>query len=363
MDADSEGFLRPKVDTAACVQCGLCEKACPILHVPVLPAQEPEYFGAVNRSDPDRACASSGGMFILLARWILERNGVVFGAAFQSDFSVAHSFAETEAEVLAFCGSKYLQSRIGDTFRQAKAFLEQGRWVLFSGTPCQIMGLKSFLGEDHSKLITVDIVCHGVPSPAVWQRYVQERVSRDGKGALQLVSFRAKGERGYSTLLRYEGGEYRVPHWKDPYMRGFLKELYLRPSCYQCIAKGTRRVADFTLADLWGAGEICPELDDGKGVSLVLLHSEKAKRLWSHISISIRGTPVGPEVFDHNPAAVCSMVCHPKRDTFFCRFQANADLINLICELTAEPEAPAMSLFRRVRGKIGLVLRGWFQHQ
>ena len=136
---DPEGFLRPVVDEAVCVNCGLCQKVCPVFHPPVLPEQEPELLAAINGDDADRSGASSGGTFILLARYVLEKKGVVFGAAFQPDFSVAHDYAQTQSEVYRFCGSKYVQSKIGDSYQKAKSFLEQGRYVLFTGTPCQII--------------------------------------------------------------------------------------------------------------------------------------------------------------------------------------------------------------------------------
>lgn len=361
MTADAEGFLRPRVDTERCVECGLCQKACPLLHPPELPEREPQLWAVVNTDDEDRSRAASGGMFILLARHILDRGGVVFGAAFQPDFSVAHCGADTKADVYRFCGPKYVQSVIGDTYQQAKSLLELGRHVLFSGTPCQIMGLRAFLGRDYPNLLAVDIICHGTPSPSVWKHYLAERITKDDGGQLRRVSFRSKSQSWtrYEVVFQYDEKEYRVHNWEDPYMRGFLKELYLRPSCHQCIAKGTRRVSDITLADLWGAGKLRPELHDDKGTSLVMLHSDKGRALWDAVCDKTHHAPVGAEAIDYNPAAVRSMIPHPNRSVFFQRYSETGDLSGMILELTPDPVKEPLSLYSRVRGKIGRALRRW----
>ena len=358
MVPDEEGFLRPVVDETVCVSCGLCQKVCPVLHPPVLPEQEPELLAAINRDETDRSGASSGGIFILLARYVLEKKGVVFGAAFQPDFSVAHDYAQTEPEVSRFCGSKYLQSRIGDSYQKAKEFLGQGRYVLFTGTPCQIIGLKQYLGKDYPTLICMDIICHGVPSPAVWMKYVQQRIESDHADLPTLIEFRSKdtGWSLFSMKFTYKDKAYRSSLREDAFMRGFLKNLYLRPSCHQCIAKDTHRVSDITLADLWGAAKICPELFDDKGTSLVMLHSEKAMAIWDTIRHKIQSAPIGEEALAHNSAAIRSVDPHPNRPLFFQRFQHCQDLSVLILELTPDPVEKPPSLIRRIRSKLGRAL-------
>ena len=361
MQADTEGFLRPYVDETKCIACGLCEKTCPVLNPPNLPKNQPDCFAAVNNSNQERLQASSGGVFVLLERWVLNKNGVIFGAAFEPDFSVSHRYAENEQEASAFCGSKYLQSRIGNAYREAKTFLEQGRYVLFSGTPCQIVGLRSYLGRDYERLVTMDIICHGVPSPAVWQKYVQERAERDSYGQLPVeVSFRTKASSWskFSMRFTYREKEYCVPYYEDSYMRGFLRNLYLRPSCHQCIAKGVRRVSDITVADFWGVQQVCPEMDDDRGVSIVFLHSEKAKHMWSDISKTLRDMPVDVEsAVQKNSAAIKSVDCHPNRAVFFERFPTCEDLSSLILELTPNPVVKPPSLYRRIRSKLSRFLR------
>lgn len=361
MTPDKEGFLRPVVEESACIGCGLCQKVCPVLHPPVLPQQEPELLATVNRDDADRLGSSSGGIFILLARYVLGKKGVVFGAAFQPDFSVAHDYAETESEVYRFCGSKYLQSKIGDSYQKVKLFLEQDRYVLFTGTPCQIIGLKQYLGKDYPKLITVDIICHGVPSPAVWMEYVRQRIASDHAGLPERIEFRAKdtGWTVFSMKFTYKDKRYCASLRDDPFMRGFLRDLYLRPSCYRCIAKGTRRVSDITLADFWNVQKLCPELFDDKGTSLVMVHSQKGKAAWEQIAHQVRCAPAPEEAIACNPAAVRSVTAHPNREEFFRRLEDCKDLSALILELTPDPVVKPPSLYRRIRGKMGRILRRW----
>lgn len=360
MTADREGFLRPFVDETKCVNCGLCQKACPVLHPPILPETQPTCFAAFNENDRDRYAASSGGVFILLARWVISRGGVVFGAALGSDMTLSHRWTETEAGVMSFCGSKYLQSDVKNTYREAGIFLEQGRYVLYSGTPCQIRGLKSHLNKNYDKLITVDIICHGVPSPAVWQLYVQERAQKDAGGMLpKQVSFRDKsqGWSAFSMRFVYEQTEYCVVHKQDPYMRGFLRDLYLRPSCYQCTAKGMRRISDLTLADYWGVQKFSPDMDDDKGTSLVFCHTEKARILWEDIANRTRWKQIDPEIGARpNPAMVRSPKAHPNRAAFFSRFEQE-QLEDLVMELTPDLVSPPPSLRQRIRAFVGRVLR------
>lgn len=362
MEPDVEGFWRPMVDTAQCIACGLCEKVCPVLNPPNLPEGDPDCFAAINIDDQERLQASSGGLFILLARWVIENRGAVFGAAFNSDFSVSHKCAETEPEVSAFCTSKYVQSEIGSTYQEAKALLDQGRYVLFSGTPCQILGLRCYLGKNYEKLFTVDIICHGVPSPAVWRRYVQERAQKDADGRLPVnINFRAKEDSWskFSMLFAYEREEYCVPHRDDSYMRGFLRNLYLRPSCHQCIAKNTHRVSDITLADFWGIRHICPEMNDDQGTSLVLLHTKRAKTIWTDISRTIKYMPVDLDnAIGWNSAAIQSVDCHPNRTVFFEYFPTCEDLSALILKLTPDSKSNIRTFYRRIMSKVaGLFTR------
>ena len=280
------GFLYPEVDLSRCVDCHLCEQVCPFINkgevcVPI------ECLAAVNDDDEVRRASSSGGVFTLLATDVISRGGVVFGARFDDDWTVRHDYAETLDGLVALRGSKYVQSVIGDSFKQVELFLEQGREVLFSGTPCQVAALRRFLGGKHrTGLLTVEIVCHGAPSPLVWKEYLKVR----GKGKpLSVVNFRDKttGWRDYSLRI---GNRYSR-HDIDLYMRCFLSNYSLRPSCFNCPSKSGRSGADIILGDLWGAERLAPSISDDKGTSLVVINSENGKMLVERCRIS-RVVPV-----------------------------------------------------------------------
>lgn len=174
MREDEEGFLYPKVDVAVCIDCGLCEKVCPVINQNV-PKEPLQVFAAKNKNEDQRLRSSSGGVFILLAENIIKQGGVVFGARFDKNWEVEHGYAETLEELEPLMRSKYVQSRIGNTYKEAEMFLKQGRKVLFVGTSCQIAGLHKFLRKEYENLLTVDFICHGVPSPGVWRKSSEER--------------------------------------------------------------------------------------------------------------------------------------------------------------------------------------------
>ena len=224
MESDEEGFGYPKVDYEKCIECTLCIKVCPVINKVVV-QNEPSAYACINNNEAIRLESSSGGLFSLIAEQVIEDGGVVFGASFNKELEVEHSFVETKEELGKLRGSKYVQSRIGETYKKAKEILDLGRKVLFTGTPCQIGGLKSYLGKSYSNLLCVDIVCHGVPSPLVWKKYVDYRQEKAGS-AVQRISFRRKddGWKRYSVSFLFKNNtEYRETLDKDLYMRAFLK--------------------------------------------------------------------------------------------------------------------------------------------
>ena len=305
---DEEGFLYPTVDKSKCIDCGLCEKACPVVFKNKT-NNTPNAYAVINKQEKIRIKSSSGGFFSLLAESILDKGGVVFGAAFDEHLNVIHKFIETKEQLLQLRGSKYVQSNIGNTYKEAQEFLDNDRWVLFTGTPCQIEGLLSFLKKDYKKLITQDIICHGVPSPKVWQEYLKFRKKSDGSTP-KSISFRDKttGWKTYSVRWTYDNNQnYFKRSNADPMMRAFLTNSCLRYSCYDCAFKTLERPSDFTIADYWGIEKIHPELDDDKGVSLVLVNSKKGKEIFSEISdeILFKETDLSLAL-KHNPSAIVS---------------------------------------------------------
>ncbi len=320
MEADKEGFLYPRVDQSECIHCDLCDKVCPIGQTKPTEETAVVAYAAVNTDESVRLNSSSGGVFTLLAEELLDRGGVVFGAAFAPDLSVKHIAVERKEDLWKLRGSKYLQSVIGDCYNEVKTYLKEGRLVLFSGTPCQVAGLDAFLGKKYDTLYTQDFVCHGVPSPLVWQSYLGYRRNRSGE-LPQEVSFRDKedGWRRYSVRLGYpDRSVMRIPLTNDPMMRLFLKNLCLRPSCYACSFKGLERVSDITLGDFWGVERLLEEKDDDKGVSLVLLQSEKGKRLFEAVQAKLDRRAVdAKEALRYNSAATSSVAEPPDRAAFF----------------------------------------------
>lgn len=282
MKADEQGFLYPVADKDSCTDCGLCEKVCPIINQDV--SRKPVKVYAAKCGDEQvRMQSSSGGIFTLLAESVIKEGGVVFGAKFTEHWDVVHAWADSMDGISVFRGAKYVQSTIGNTYREVKDFLLQGRKVLFTGTPCQIAGLKKFLRKDYENLVTIDVVCHGVPSPLVWQTYLST-IYRKHPSPITGISFRDKtfGWKKYRFHIRHADSDDK-PSAGNIYMKGFLKGLYLRPSCHACPARSGKSGSDITLGDFWGVQKFYPQMDDDKGTSLVLVNSDKGRVLYESI--------------------------------------------------------------------------------
>lgn len=319
MEADHEGFLYPRVDAATCVECGLCEKVCHELHPQ--PAREPlQVLAAINKDESIRLKSSSGGIFYLLAEKVIREGGVVFGARFDADWQVVIDYTETLSGVEAFMGSKYVQARMDLAYTHARQFLKEGRKVLFSGTPCQIAGLHQYLRKEYENLLTVDFICHGTPSPKVWGMYLDTLVK--DRSQVQWIQFRNKqnGWKNYSMKIQYQANgqrmELAIPSYQSPYMKAFLQDITLRPSCYQCQAKCGSSRSDLTIADFWGIHTLIPSMDDDKGTGLVLLHSERGSSLVGGLDMQTQ-TCSYSEIVCLNPSCVSSAREHPKRSLFF----------------------------------------------
>ncbi|MBO4590072.1 MAG: Coenzyme F420 hydrogenase/dehydrogenase, beta subunit C-terminal domain [Bacteroidaceae bacterium] len=319
LQEDEEGFLYPIADSLLCINCGKCEKVCPVSNPSEAKASE-AVFAAKNVSDEARMKSSSGGAFVKLAEMVLQEGGVVFGACFDNHFEVEHSYVEETSSLGKLLGSKYVQSKMGDCFQKVKQFLEIGRKVLFSGTPCQVAGLKSFLGHEFENLIAVDIVCHGVPSPLVWRKYLESLGARD----ISSVSFRNKRDGWTKYRIRIcdaiEQKEVVDECYLDNvFMKGFLKNFYLRPSCYKCPAKGGRSCSDITIGDYWGVEKQHPAFFDEKGVSLVLANTEKGLLMIKNSSLLLVESSYS-QATQRNACIEKSVFRSPDRDYFWKQF-------------------------------------------
>jgi coenzyme F420-reducing hydrogenase beta subunit len=361
MGNDKEGFWYPKVDYDICTECSLCMKVCPIINKVAVP-NEPSAYACINNNETIRLESSSGGLFSLIAEQVIEDGGVVFGASFNKEFEVEHSYVELKQELEKLRGSKYVQSRIGKTYEQAKQLLKSGRKVLFTGTPCQIGGLKSYLGKFYSNLLCVDIVCHGVPSPVVWKKYVDYRQEK-ARSAAQRISFRRKddGWKRYSVSFLFKNNtEYRETLDKDLYMRAFLKDVCLRPSCYACQFKTIHRQSDITLADFWGIQSMLPDMDDDKGTSLIFVNSKAGLAMIEQIADKMQLKEIDiNEAVKYNPVAIKSVASNPNREEFFKELHKLTfdQLVKKYCtdKLSIRVNRKTKAILRKLLMKVGLL--------
>lgn len=323
MKADSEGFLYPSVTAEACTECGICETVCPALQPEKAALPRDVVFAAKAKSDKLRKESSSGGVFGVLAEKILSEGGVVFAAKFDRAFHLSHSACRHVEDLQAYKGSKYLQSDMGNCYKEVRDALSTSCKVLFVGTPCQVMGLKLFLAKPFANLITMEVVCHGVPSPKVFAKYLDETCKRKDIAPRELdsISFRSKDISWgfFSMKFRARGKTvYRATLHKDPFLRVFLKNLDLRPSCGNCPAKNFASDSDITAGDYWGVGSFHPYMDDFGGVSALILKDKSLVSLFDKRKIELERSKYR-YVLKQNPALEHSAKHHPDRDEYMRR--------------------------------------------
>lgn len=345
MEENDKGFNYPVIDQIKCINCGMCKNVCPILNNKKENVKKLNAYACFNNNFDERLNSSSGGIFVLIAKEIIKRNGVVFGAAFDNSFMIRHSFVEKESDLKKIMGSKYTQSLIENSYKKVKEFLDEDRYVLFTGTPCQIEGLKSFLRKDFKKLYTQDIVCHGVPSPKVWKKYLDyQKYKYDDD--ISSISFRNKsnGWTSFGMNIEFNTKNYNLNHQDDLFMKMFLSNLCLRDSCYHCHFKKKYRESDITLADYWGINNIHKEMNDDYGISLVVINSNKGKELFESIkkNIVFKETNLDAAI-KYNPAMINSVNISKNRNSFF----ENIDKVNF--QKLAKKYVPTPSILSRMK--------------
>lgn len=319
MKVDEEGFLYPSVNQENCIECGLCERVCPMLDEEIRPIPI-EAYAAQSKDDEMLFNSSSGGIFSELALKTIDKGGVVFGAGFSTDYKeVYHISIDNSTELAKLRTSKYVQSKIGESYQEVKKLLEAGIDVLFSGVPCQILGLKKYIGKEYENLTCIDVICHGVPSTELWKRYLLN-LEQTYQGEISDVNFRHKkyGWKDFGVNKSSDGVEIFVSKNTDPYMQMFLRNYSLRPSCYSCQAKVNGSDADITLGDFWGIDNVVPDMDDGRGTSAVLINTIKGQQLFKEVSNSIKTSKVSyDDVRKYNSPIYKSVVKPLERDAFF----------------------------------------------
>lgn len=324
MQADEEGFLYPQIDKELCVECGLCEKVCPVQNVPDSNVGEKESYVLRTKNRNVLAESTSGGFVTPLACWVFRNNGVFCGVSYDKEFKVKHTFVDSEVKYnqFSFRGSKYVQSDLGDCFKKIKKYLEQKIIVCFVGTTCQVSGLKTFLGKDFDNLITVDLVCHGTPSPKLWEKYLKYQIDKY-HSEIEKINFRNKTYGYHSGTMKIQfknGKEYFGSARVDLMLKSFFKEISSRPSCYYCPFKTLERCSDFTIYDCWHASDLINELkDDDQGYTNVIVQSEKGKHILSQLQECFEIYPVDTQkaVMLDGIMILNAAEPHPKRNEYY----------------------------------------------
>lgn len=313
-------------------------------------------YACYNNDATERMRSSSGGVFPLLARQIIRLNGIVYAACYDNELNVVHRIIVDEQGIRASQGSKYVESDLGTTFLKVENDLKQGRTVMFVGTPCQCAGLSSFLKQkktDCGRLFITDFVCHGVPGRTAWRAYLKSQENKGRK--IHKINMRDKSSgwsnRDYSWSITDQNNNTElISHRQVSFMKGFLRNLYLRPSCYECIFKKENRFSDITLGDFWGIWKYLPEMDDNKGTSLIITNTEKGEKLLSDINPYVTLTMADYKMASAGNSSLIISVKQHKRRTDFYRGVANTDFEDLVNKLTK------LSMPERIKRKIKRII-------
>ena len=350
---DAEGFYYPSVDETICINCGKCEKVCPVINQEE--SRMPQTVIATTNPDAEtRRASSSGGIFTLLAEKIIDKGGVVFGVKFNEQWLPVIDVVETKEALKAFQGSKYVQARVGNSYSICKEYLKEGRQVLFSGTPCQISGLHHFLQKPYTNLITIDIICHGTPSPMVWKRYLDEVIEAANKAFSNFwYRIRLKGWKNYQFCIEpsEDGIEMFSQSRRNGYMRVFQNSLTLRPSCFECPAKCGSSKSDITLGDFWGIQKVLPSIDDNTGTSMVVINTQKGFELFDSLGTK-QEQFVYDDIKEYNRAYYRSALSNPQRKDFFDAIINSKDINKILLKYTPLNKEEKIIAFKQTIKKL-----------
>lgn len=321
MQENQEGFLYPAIDNSTCINCGLCEKVCPVIHPIPLGRPLPDVYALW--SETDRTASSSGGAFSAFARAILKRDGLVYGATYDEALCLHHTPAGSVEGLDAMRGSKYMQSEIGNVFKDIRTALRNSRWVLFCGTPCQVAGLRAFLGKDHETLLTLDLACHGVPSGKIFQSYLKKLSMKYASTTIRHYEFRRMDGWGFAPSFTDERNKKTRLFGTDAlYMEAFNASALFRKCCYSCAYSSIPRVGDCSIADFWGIGRYGKKFkhDVMKGVSLVLVNTPKGNKIFKDLENVFAEQRTLQEALKENPNLRKPSPYNPQRDAIISAF-------------------------------------------
>lgn len=357
MREDEEGFLYPAVNQKSCIKCNACGRVCPILNYKKN-CNDFEKRAAIVQHKNREVCnqSTAGGAFTGIAEYTIKNGGVVFGVEMQADYSVRHIYVEKREELVKFRNSKYVQSKVGDSYQQVKKFLDSGRLVCFSGTPCQVEGLRHFLNKEYKNLILVDVVCRAVPSPGVWRKYIAMEIEKCGQ--LKSVRFRDKAlGYQYSTMeLTDENGKiYRGGIESQPWLRMFFSGMIIRPSCTDCRFRSQNRNSDFTIWDCFNVYRIDKKFDENIGTTRILIHTAKGKDIFDHIKKEFEYKEISVDLAVKDvQELVYSPAVHKRKEEFFLDFESMTmdDLLHKYFPETIEVKLK--KYIRLVLNRVGL---------
>lgn len=352
MKPDSEGFLYPEVNYTLCKKCRKCMNICTSVQNKKVEV-EPDCYAIYSKNSEAKLASSSGGCFHLLSKYVLDNGGIVCGAAFDKDWNVEHILVDNINELKKIQTSKYLQSKSYEIFPEAKKIASEGRLLLFSGTPCQVNAFRLYLGKDYDNVILIDIICHGVPSPMVWQKYLKNIA---GNETVTLVNFRDKtnGWQTFSMRIDTQNKSYCKTFPEDNYMYLFLNNLILRPSCYDCSNKSLNRFADISIGDFWGIDMYHPELNDNTGISALIVYTEKGMKHFERIkSAAVFEKTTLKNITTGNSAYYSSVRKPHNRDRIMLKLtkKSNIDFGKFICDCRKTPFL--LKVKRKIKNLLG----------
>ena len=344
MVEDTEGFLYPEIDEKSCIKCGKCRRVCS--NYPKNNEYTIKAYATKNKNEENRKNSTSGGMFKILAEYVIINNGVVFGVKLNENLIAMHDYAESTDDCKKFSTSKYVRSDLNCSYEKVKELLDSERKVLFTGTPCQIQGLRNFIGKDNENLILCEIICHANPSPKVLKMYLRNNELLYGK-KIKNIYFRSKDkEMNNGAYIEFEDGFKKSA---ATYITAFTgAQLISRPSCNNCQFVSSNRKADFTIGDFWGIDKVFPDFNDGKGISLLTVNTEKATKIFNEIKENMKFNETDLELaFSNNHN--CNLPQNKNRAEFFSKIaDGSINENNIIKYMNKYSTKP---LYRRILGK------------